>query len=208
MINEDPTKFNREELGKTIEVENASPHIKEVLEIAQEASVDPKNADQKTTKKGFLVYPLSKERYEQRAKENDFFVTFSEQGQVKGFLMCYDRAFLQKLIDEGEIGHEDGIVSYLKNQTEPEDNFLYGDQIGISSENRTKEAGTILMEKIFAKMKDRNMRNMYVAILHNPIRNEASINFVGRLGFNNVADVSNADGLVWGIYHVDITKEE
>ena len=208
MINEGTTKFNREELGKSIEVENAAPHIEEVLEIAQEASIDPKNADQKTTRKGFLVYPLSKERYEKRANENDFFVTFSEQGQVKGFLMCYDRAFLQKLIDDGEIGHEDGIIGYLTSHTDDEDNFLYGDQIGISSDNRTREAGTILMEKVFAKMRERNMRNMYVAILHGPIRNEASINFVGRLSFNNVAEVTNSDGLVWGIYHADISKEE
>jgi uncharacterized protein with ATP-grasp and redox domains len=64
------------------------------------------------------------------------------------------------------------------------------------------------MEKVFAKMRDRKMRNMYVAILHKPIRNEASINFVGRLGFDNVAEVTNSDGLVWGIYHADISKEE
>ena len=62
MINEGPTKFNRKELGKTIEVEHASPHIEKVLEIAREASIDPKNVDQKNTKKGFLLYPLSKER--------------------------------------------------------------------------------------------------------------------------------------------------
>ena len=51
------------------------------------------------------------------------------------------------------------------------------------------------------------MRNMYVAILHGPIRNEASINFVGRLGFENITEVTNSDGLVWGIYHADISKE-
>ncbi|OGF21424.1 hypothetical protein A2316_02210 [Candidatus Falkowbacteria bacterium RIFOXYB2_FULL_38_15] len=207
MITESSIKFNREKLGKTIEVGNASPHIERVLAIAQEACIDPRTADQKTTKKGFLVYPLDKKRYEQRANGNDFFITFSEEGRVKGFLMCYDRSFLQNLISEGEIGHEDGIISYLTKNTEPEDNFLYGDQIGISAENRTREAGTILMEKVFAKMKDRSMRNMYVAILHGPIRNEASINFVGRLGFENITEVTNSDGLVWGIYHADISKE-
>jgi predicted GNAT superfamily acetyltransferase len=206
MINEGSIKFNRGELGKKIEVENASPHIERVLAIAQEARIDPKTADQKNTKKGFLVYPLDKERYEQRANGNDFFITFSEEGRVNGFLMCYERSFLQKLITEGEIGHEDGIISYLTNHTDPEDNFLYGDQICISAENRTREVGKILMETVFAKMKARNMRNMYVAILHGPIRNEASMKFVGRLGFENVAEVTNSDGLVWGIYHADISK--
>lgn len=208
MINEGPTKYNREELGSSIEVENASPHIEQVFAIAQEASIDPKAVDQETTKGGFLVYPLNKERYEQRANGNDFFTTFSERGQVKGFLMCYDRAFLQRLVDEGEIDHEDGIVNYLATHTEPEENFLYGDQIGISKETRTKEAGTMLMEKTFLKMKEKGMRKMYVAVLHGPIRNEASINFVRRLGFNNVAEVTNSDSLVWGIYHVDISQPE
>ncbi len=207
MLNERPTKFKREDLSKSIEVDSATKHIPQVLEIAQEAKIDPKTTKPESAKSGFLVYPLDRESYEQRAKGNDFFITFGEEGKVKGFLMCYDRAFLQKLINEGKMGHEDGIISYLTNRTAPDENFLYGDQIGISAENRNREAGTILMEKVFAEMKDRNMRKMYVAILHDPIRNEASINFVGRLGFENVADVTNSDGLVWGLYRTDISKE-
>lgn len=204
MPNERP-KFNREELGRSIQIESASAHVDEVLAIANEAKIDPRNPGTEDTKSGFLIYPLTREGYQKRTRGNDFFITFSEQGQVKGFVMCYDRAFLNKLIEEGEIGHEDGIVNYLSSQTPPEDNFLFGDQIGISRQNRTREAGTMLLEEVFVKMREKGMKNMYVAVLHQPVRNEASINFIGGLGFNNVAKVTNSDGLVWGIYHVELS---
>lgn len=207
MLNESPSKFDQEELGKSIQIESAAQHIDQVFEIAQEAKIDPKTTKLELTKDGFIIYPLDKDRYERRASGNEFFTILSEDGQIRGFLMCYDRAFLQKLINEGEIRHEDGIVNYLISNTEPEDNFLYGDQIGISSGNRTRGAGTMLLENVFVKMKEKNMRNMYVAILHDPFANNTSINFVKLLGFNNIAEVTNSDGLAWGIYHLDILKE-
>lgn len=204
---ERPTKFNAIELNNGTSVENAKDeNIAEIATIAQEVKIDPKNIDAEKAKGGFLVYNLDESGYKKRL--NDFFLTFSEENKVRGFIMSYDKSFLEQLIQSGEIAHEDGIMQYLQTEIDPADNFIFGDQIAISKDNRNKEAGTKLMENTLSRMQSMDINNMYVAILHQPIRNEASINFVGRFGFNHTKEVTNSDGLVWGIYHLNIKPKK
>lgn len=204
---ERPTKFNAIELNNGTNVENAKDEtIIEVATIAQEVKIDPKNIDPEKAKGGFLVYTLDESGYKKRL--NDFFLTFSEEDKVRGFIMSYDKAFLEQLIQNGEIAHEDGIMQYLQTEIDPADNFIFGDQIAIAKDNRNKEAGTKLMEATLSRMQSTDINNMYVAILHQPIRNKASINFVGRFGFNHTKEVTNSDGLVWGIYHLNIKAKK
>ena len=64
--------------------------------------------------------------------------------------------------------------------------------------------GTALMSTLFQDMRERKIKNMYVAILHQPVRNEASISFVEKLGFSELEEVVNPDHYTWGIYHSTI----
>ncbi|NMB48719.1 GNAT family N-acetyltransferase [Candidatus Kuenenbacteria bacterium] len=204
---ERPTKLNAIELNKSIHVETAKDGaVAEIATIALEVKIDPKNIDPEKAKGGFLIYNLDENDYKKRL--NLFFLTFSEENKVRGFIMSYDKTFLEQLIKNGEIAHEDGIMQYLQTEINPADNFIFGDQIAISKDNRNREAGTKLMKATLSRMQSMGINNMYVAILHQPIRNEASINFVGRFGFNHTKEVTNSDGLVWGIYHLNIEPKK
>lgn len=187
-------------------IENAIHHIGKIRSIAEKARINPSAADPQNLVNGFLVYVLDSDQYVQRSIDNDFFITLSVGNSMIGYLMSYSRNFLNKLVDSGSMRHEDGIMNMVLNHSESEDNFLFIDQIAIEPESRKKNAGTILMQAIFEKMKEKNMCNIYLAIMHHPIRNQASIKFMKRLGFNSIGETSNQDHFVWGIYHVDISK--
>ncbi|MFH1089876.1 MAG: GNAT family N-acetyltransferase [Candidatus Uhrbacteria bacterium] len=176
--------------------------IPRVQQIAEMVKLDPKNPDQEKLNKGFLIYTLSDKQYSIRL--NDYFtVARKENGDTVGFLMCYDTAFLRRLIASGEIAHEDGIMNFLQT-TEPNGNYIFGDQIGVDYSQSNKGVGRKLLKDLFAKMKAKGIEKMYVAVLSKPVENLVSKNFCKNLGAKKVSEVENNDGLGWSIYKFEV----
>ena len=191
------------EFPRDLKIEPAEIHdVSDIQRIAEMVKLDPKNPDQEKLNKGFLIYTLSDKQYSLRL--NDYFtVAQKENGDTVGFLMCYDTAFLRKLIASGEIAHEDGIMNFLQT-TEPDENFIFGDQIGIDYSQSNKGIGRKLLKNLFAKMKTNGIEKMYVAVLSKPVENLVSKNFCKNLGAKKVSEVQNSDGLVWSIYKFEV----
>lgn len=183
----------------------AFPYIEKVHSIAQQVHLKPNSSNTKNSTNGFLVYVLDEDQYRIRSIQNEFFITIAIENEILGYLMAYTRDFLQRLVHQGDMRHEDGIMNCILSHSRSTDNFLFIDQIAISPTSHKKNAGTILMKSIFQKMILKNMTRIYLAIMHAPIRNQASINFMKRLGFMNIAETSNADNLIWGIYYLQLS---
>ena len=200
-----PSSETPREFLNELKVEIAEARdIPEILRIADRVRLDPKDPDERKLDKGFLVYTLSSEQYS--ARLNEYFTVAREGGNVDGFLMCYNRAFLHQLIESGAIAHEDGITEFIQKE-ESEDDFIFGDQIGIDYTNGRKGVGTKLMKDLFEKMKAKGIKKMYVAVLHEPVKNDVSQSFCQSLGAKVVTEVQNKDGLRWGIYKFEIQKD-
>lgn len=112
--------------------------------------------------------------------------------------MCYSVEFLHGLLEDGSISHQDGATRFLLNLSDQ--SFIFGDQIGVDPHTSRRGIGRELMLDMFERMKRSGVAHMYVTILHNPVRNEASIRFCEGLGAQCVQEVTNKDGLTWGIY--------
>ena len=172
-------------------------HIPGVVDIVEKLKMNPYKPEPEKLARGFLIYTLDARGYMRRL--NELFIVQTQGDRVDGFLMCYDRAFLQTLINDGEEKHEQGILNFIQS-IEPEDNFVYGGQIGVDPETRQRGMGRGMIERVLASMRNRHINHMYAAILHAPVRNDVSIAFSGATGAQNVGDGLNDDGLLWGIY--------
>lgn len=177
------------------QIEHANPtDAQKVWSLAESVRLNY----QKPQKEGFLVYVLNKDQYLQRIITSPFFyVAKTIDADIEGFLMCYDDKTLQQLITNSELSHEDGITKFLTQQPAP---YIYGDQIGINNCHAQTGIGNAMMKNLFKEMQTKNIDTMYVAIMHHPIKNTASINFCSKLGFTQVAEITNIDSRVWGIY--------
>ena len=152
---------------------------------------------------GFLVYVLSEEQYRYHIERSSkFYVSEDVDGEVDGFLMCYDSEALRLLRRTlRKLDHEDGLIDFVLCQETP---FIFGDQIGVQSDRRKMDIGRLMMQQLFEDMIEFQIPTIYVGILHEPVRNEASIGFVEYLGFFEAKKVRNRDGHVWGIYRLDL----
>lgn len=150
---------------------------------------------------GFLVYVLDESGYRRRIGVSQYVYIAKDQGRTEGFLTCYDSSSLQNLIESGELGHEDGIINFVAKQPSP---FIFGDQIAVDPECSRRGIGEKMIQRLFGDMRKAGISRMYVAISHSPENNETSRRFCTKLGFRQVAEVTNKDSRVWGIYLKEI----
>ncbi|MFA5992200.1 MAG: GNAT family N-acetyltransferase [Candidatus Pacearchaeota archaeon] len=148
---------------------------------------------------GFLVYVLSPKEYLSRIRASRYFYVAEDGDEIKGFLMCYDSNTIVDL--RKKLEHEDGVISFLLGQKKP---FVFGDQIGVRPSNQRSNTGRSMLETLFKDMKNSKVNTCYVAILHEPVRNRASIRFCSSLGFKVVGEVTNMDEHVWGVYRKEL----
>lgn len=167
-----------------------------IVEIAEAVRINPHSPDPRLIDRGFLVYVLGEDGYGKR--ENPYFTLSSDAEGVAGFLMCYSNEFLREIVADGSISHQDGAVRFLLG--EEGGSFLFGDQIAVSPTASRRGIGRELMHDMFGRMLEAGMHRMYVTILHHPLRNIASIRFCEGLGARCVREVTNKDGLTWGVY--------
>jgi L-amino acid N-acyltransferase YncA len=169
--------------------------VKSIQKIAESLSLNPKQPQ----KKGFLVYVLDNNEYSARINSSYFYVA-EENGKILGFLMCYDKENLIKLIKEGEIKHEEGIIKYLNKK---EGSFIFGDQIGILSEHTLKGIGKAMTQRLFQDMTKNGVEELIVCVSHFPL-NSASTAFVKHLGLKKEAQIINTDGHEWDVYSCNV----
>ena len=172
-------------------------HIPGIFGIVEKLKMNPRTPEPEKLARGFLNYTFNACGYARRL--NELFIVQTQGNKVGGFLMCYDRAFLQILINDGEEKHETSILNFIQS-LEPKNDFVYGGQVGVDPEVRQRGVGRRMMERVFALMRSRHIKHMYAAILHAPVRNDVSIAFSVATGAQNVGEVLNDDGLLWGIY--------
>jgi N-acetylglutamate synthase-like GNAT family acetyltransferase len=155
------------------------------------------------TTKGFLVYTLQEAEYRTRILMSNYFFISTNHGHIDGFLMCYDNNILKTSLQSNLLSHEDAIIRFVQNMPEP---YIFGDQICISraAEEQKQPTGIQLMENLFAEMKKHRINTTYVAILHAPTTNHASIQFCTRIGFRKIEEVKNSDNTTWGIYRFEL----
>lgn len=179
-------------------------HIPGIVAIAEKLKMNPQESEPEKLKKGFLVYTLDARGYSRRL--NEFFVVETSGERVGGFLMCYDRNFIQSLIEEGQEEHERGILNFIQS-VEPVENFVYGGEIGVDPKARQQGIGRKMLERVFALMRDKGIRRMYAAILHGPVQNLTSIAFATATGAENIGEARNDDGLLWGLYRWSVSED-
>jgi GNAT superfamily N-acetyltransferase len=159
--------------------------------------------DKGPNNKGFLVYILNKEDYQKRIQLSDYFYVAELDNKIIGFLMCYDDETLTHLKNMKLIRHEDSIANYLISQNKP---FVFGDQIGVLYDYSNKDVGSSLIKHLIEDMKKDDINKLYVAILHKPFKNKASLDFCKKLGFRFIEEVENDDKKVWGICLLNINN--
>lgn len=151
-----------------------------------------------THDRGFLVYPLNEEGYKRRIERaRDYFYVAEKDGQLAGFIMCYDNNKLGELLKAGELNHEDSIVQFLFQQKFP---FLYGDQIGIKPSFMKRKIGERLMESVLKTMREQRILPFYACVLHKPIENLASKSFCSHYNFKLIKEIKDKKGYTWGVY--------
>ncbi len=112
-----------------------SKQIKNLAESLRLNSQTPKE-------KGFLIYVLDEEEYKKHIQESKYFFIAQEKKEIIGFVMAYDDKSLKSLFNENQMKHEDNLVKFILEQNNP---FIFGDQIGIRSNNEGNGIGKRLM---------------------------------------------------------------
>ena len=153
-------------------------------------------------RKGFLVNKRTEQHYAART-ESPFFYVAEDNSRLAGFLMCFDSSTFRKFAAQGIINPSEGDVKFMLNQ---KDSWVFGDQIGIDPKLSRNKIGSAMMKQLFSDMDERAIKDMYVSILHKPVRNYASIDFCTGLGFKHLkgADAENQGGTTWGMYHLKL----
>jgi N-acetylglutamate synthase-like GNAT family acetyltransferase len=166
----------------------------QIVQIAESLKHD----FEKVQTNGFLVYVLKEEEYRSRIRHNPYFYVSQDEGGLSGFLMAYDNSTLRSLDGCAAMQHEFGLVQLLLHQKPP---FIFADQMGVRAEVNRSGVGRKLMKRLFHDMKKAKIPKIYAGVLHEPTRNQASINFCEGLGFNYTKrEIQNPDGYIWGVY--------
>jgi|GEM_PF-1956302 len=156
-------------------------------------------------KTGFLVNRYTTNQYQDRMNPpqmNPFFYVAEENSDLLGFLACLDSSTFKQLTRQGKLGSLEGDKRFMLNQ---EGNWIFGDQIGINPLLKRGKIGTEMMKQLFKDMDKKQINNMYVSILHKPVRNYTSIEFCKALGFKHIKGEDTQEGIdriSWGMYRL------
>lgn len=172
--------------------------LEHIERLAESVKYDPESPDKSNT----LGYVLDREEYLRRLTNPEFFYVSENDGEVDGFLMCYDNQFLDGLVAD-DMFHHDGVLDFLRKQETP---FVYGESIAVKRELERSGIGKAMMSRLFQDMRKRDIQRMHVLIRHNPDRNEESIDFCSGLDFEYTGkEITNSDNVfTWGVYSLNL----
>jgi len=171
-----------------------------IQKLAHSLKIDVKNPQEN----GFLVYTTDDEGYKKRIQSTPYFYVAERDGELIGYLYCFDDKTLKELEEKKILTGEDITFPYLFSQKKP---FILADQMGVMRKYSYQGIGKALFEKFFADIIGKNNLRLYAEILHKPVRNQASINFCQSIGFNEIEELTNSDKNTWGIYHIGPDNE-
>lgn len=164
-------------------------HIAQSLKLNNKISKDD----------GFLIYTTDEDGYKKRIQSTPYFYVAERNGELIGYLYCFDDTTLKKLEEKKVLTGEDITFPYLFSQKKP---FILADQMGVMLKYSYQGVGKALFEEFFKDLIGKNMKSLYAEILHKPFRNHVSIGFCKSLGFRHINELTNSDNNTWGIYHI------
>lgn len=180
---------------KEIEVRHAElKDIEEIRTLAESVRYDPDHPGET----GSIVYVLGSEGYSYRINNSRFAYVGVSENRVRGFLMCIDDKLLDEMSRKNRF-HHGGVLHFLSQQQKP---FIYGETIAIDPVFARRGVGKRIMDSLLRDMETAGIPNMHVLIRHSPHRNNPSINFCTKLGFEFTGReiVNDGDDFTWGIY--------
>lgn len=170
-----------------------------VCAVAEAVRLDPAHAQIG----GFLVYMHGREGYAERLAATDLFDVAVEDGEVVGFLICYEDRTVEDLVGRGTISAD---VLRAKQAAGCDGRWLYGDQIAIHPEHASRGVAIHLVWDLYQKVRQRGIDSVFVAILHEPM-NARSKAFCESMGFVLRGTLRYEDGCLWGVYGRDVPQE-
>ncbi len=166
----------------------------QIHNLAQSLKLNKNNPQEN----GFLVYVTDLEGYKTRIKSTPYFYIAERDGEIIGYLYCFDDATLKELEEKGILAGEDVTFPYLFSQKKP---FILADQMGVMRKYSYQGIGKALFDEFFKDIIGKEV-TLWAEVLHNPARNHASISFCESLGFEHVETLTNSDNHTWGLYHI------
>jgi len=170
-----------------------------ICAVAEAVKLDPDHAQIG----GFLVYMHGRQGYAERMAATDLFDVAVSDGEIVGFLVCYEGHTVEDLIARGVLCAD---VLRAKDAAGCQGRWLYGDQIAIHPEHADRGAAIQLVWDLYQKVRQRRIESVFVAILHEPL-NARSKAFCESMGFALRGTLRYEDGCLWGLYGRDVPRE-
>jgi GNAT superfamily N-acetyltransferase len=152
---------------------------------------------------GFLVYMHGRQGYADRLAATDLFDVAVEDGEVVGFLVCYEDHTVEDLVDRGIVGAD---VLRAKDAAGCKGRWIYGDQIAVHPEHGSRGVAIHLVWDLYQKVRQRGIDVVFVAILHEPL-NLRSKALAESMGFVLRGTRRYEDGCLWGLYGREVPCE-
>lgn len=184
----------------TLIVEPARPeHLAGMVRVYKALSVEHADLLPAHGNTGFLLrsYPMTERDFSEVLSE--FVLCAHQNGEVLGFILAYKKALFWHLYNQALIRPGAALGDFL---SALEGEFIFGHRIGVAPWSRRRDVASHLVLQMRTRIANSPCREMYVGILHAPVRNTASIGFSTRLGFELVAERANPNGDLWGIYRL------
>ncbi len=154
-------------------------------------------------KSGFLVRPQTEQVYKERVNLSRHCYVVEIDGKVEGYATAYDREELVKV--SSRMSYQDRLVDFVLSR--PGD-ILFLDQFVVSPEVKGKRLSLELHEKLVSSSEG---RNMYGAVLCEPVRNAISVWFFRSRGWSYLEAIEQRDerwnSLKWAMYTLDNQQE-
>lgn len=189
----------------TLTVETARPeHLEGIVRVYHEVSIALPELLPQHSETGFLLrgYPWHEREFAEVL--SDFVLCAHADGSVLGFLLAYENPLFWRLYEQGLIRPGKALGEFFADLGAP---FLFGHRIAVAPSARRRDVASHLVAAMRARIQKSAYREMYICILHGPIRNAASVRFSTRLGFEFVTERANPDGVLWGIYRLRVDTE-
>lgn len=169
--------------------------INGILTIQKEFLLGNKKST-KIQKKGFLVYPISKEELKKSINnpKNIILVAKGKEGIV-GYALTYDLNKWKKNKSKWATGVTTSIEIKMHLS---KDRILYFRHIARKEEY--PGLGHKLEEKIYTLAKNQGYQSVIGEILEKPISNEKSKQIHEKRNFRKIGEVDYRDGNLWGLY--------
>lgn len=172
-------------------------HIEEMASIcAGQLVKNRKEEDAQSIKKsGFLIGELTKKQWQDiiNDKENSLALILKRGEEVIGYLTGFD-------IIKTESEFQEKVLFLLKLK-KSEKKIFYHSQI--AKKPNSKNVGKPLTMAMIDEIKKRGYHSIVCKIVHQPIKNEASITFHEKLGFKCIGEIDQ-ENYLRGIYLLEI----